>query len=152
MGERGRPKARTVAGSAFRPRRLRFDEGKREDFVTQPIYQIPNEVRDFAEKSVEQARKAFEGFAGAAQKAIGSVETTTTSLQSGAKDVSVKAFGYAEANVNAAFDLAQKLVQAKDPQEVLRLQADFVKAQVEAIQQQAKELGAALQKATGAKP
>lgn len=119
--------------------------------MTQPIYQIPNEVRDFAEKSVEQARKAFEGFAGAAQKAISSVETTTTSLQSGAKDVGVKALGYAEANVNAAFDLAQKLVQAKDPQEVLRLQADFVKAQVEAIQEQAKDLGAALQKATSGK-
>ena len=35
--------------------------------MTDPIYKVPNEVRDFAEKSVEQARKAFEGFAGAAQ-------------------------------------------------------------------------------------
>lgn len=32
--------------------------------MADPIYQVPNEVRDFAEKSVEQARKAFEGFAG----------------------------------------------------------------------------------------
>lgn len=116
--------------------------------MSDPIYQIPNEVRDFAEKSVEQARKAFEGFAGAAHKAIGSVETTTTSFQAGAKDVGVKAFGYAEANVNAAFDLAQKLLRAKDPQEVLQLQAEYVKSQVETIQTQAKELGAALQKAT----
>lgn len=120
--------------------------------MTQPIYQIPNEVRDFAEKSVEQARKAFEGFTGSAQKAINSVETTTSTFQSGAKDVVVKAFGYAEANVNAAFDLAQKLVQAKDPQEVLRLQAEFLKAQVEAVQEQAKELGSVLQKATTNKP
>jgi phasin len=119
--------------------------------VTQPIYQIPNEVRDFAEKSVEQARKAFQGFAGAAQQAIGSVESKTASLQGGVKDVGAKAFGYAEANVNAAFDLAQKLVQAKDPQDVLRLQAEFVKTQVEAIQEQAKELGAALQKAASGK-
>lgn len=116
--------------------------------MTQPIYQIPNEVRDFAEKSVEQARKAFEGFAGAAQKAIGSVDTTTSSIHTGAKDVSVKALGYAEVNVNAAFDLAQKLLHAKDPQEVLQLQAEYLKNQVATIQEQAKELGAVLQKAT----
>jgi phasin len=125
---------------------------RREDvFVNEPIFQIPNEVRDFAEKSVEQARKAFEGFAGAAHKAIGSVETTTSTFQTGAKDVSVKALGYAEANVNAAFDLARKLLHAKDPQEVLALQTEYVKSQVESIQAQAKELGAALQKATTGK-
>ncbi|MEK4033097.1 phasin [Methylocystis sp. IM3] len=109
------------------------------------IYQVPTEVRDFAEKSVEQARKAFEGFAGAAQKAL----TSTTDLPivpPGAKDVGAKAFSYAEANVNAAFDLAQKLVKAKDPQEVFQLQAEFVKSQFEAIQEQTKELGAAIQR------
>ena len=30
--------------------------------MTSPSYQIPTEVREFAEKSVEQARKSFEGF------------------------------------------------------------------------------------------
>ncbi len=109
------------------------------------IYQVPNEVRDFAEKSVEQARKAFEGFAGAAQKALNST-TDLPIVPPGAKDVGSKAFSYAEANVNAAFDLAQKLVKAKDPQEVFQLQADFVKSQFEAIQEQTKELGAAIQR------
>lgn len=115
--------------------------------MVDPIYQVPNEVRDFAEKSVEQARKAFEGFAGAAQKAL----TSTSDLPMvpvGAKDMSVKALSFAEANVNAAFDLAQKLVHAKDPQEVFQLQSEFVKAQLNAIQEQTKELGAAFQKST----
>lgn len=119
--------------------------------MNEPIFQIPNEVRDFAEKSVEQARKAFEGYAGAAHKAIGSFEATSSNFQTGAKDVSSKALGYAEANVNAAFELARKLLHAKDPQEVLSLQTEFVKSQVESIQAQAKELGAALQKATTGK-
>jgi phasin len=119
--------------------------------VNEPIFQIPNEVRDFAEKSVEQARKAFEGYTGAAQKAISSFETSTSTFQTGAKDVSAKALGYAEANVNAAFELARKLLHAKDPQEMLTLQAEFVKSQVESIQTQAKELGAALQKASTGK-
>lgn len=115
--------------------------------MVEPIYQVPNEVRDFAEKSVEQARKAFEGFAGAAQKAL----TSTTDLPivpPGAKDVGAKALSFAEANVNAAFDLAQKLVKAKDPQEVFQLQAEYVKSQLATIQEQTKELGAAFQRST----
>ena len=35
---------------------------------------------------------------------------------------------FAENNVNAAFDLAQKLVRAKDVNEVLALQSEFAKA------------------------
>ena len=38
--------------------------------MSQLPYEIPAEMRDFAEKSVEQARKAVEGFFGAAQKAV----------------------------------------------------------------------------------
>ncbi|QGM47295.1 phasin [Methylocystis heyeri] len=110
-------------------------------------YQIPNEVRDFAEKSVEQARKAFEGFSGAAQKAIASVDTTALPFSAGAKDVGQTALSLAEANVKAAFDLAQKLVQAKDVQEVMHLQSEYVKNQFSAIQEQTKELGVAIQKA-----
>ena len=77
-------------------------------------YEIPTEMRDFAEKSVEQARKAFEGFMGAAHKAVGAVEGTSVSASSNVKSVGEKAISYAETNVNAAFELAQKLVRAKD--------------------------------------
>ena len=34
-------------------------------------FEIPNELRDFAERSVEQARKAFEGFLTVAQRTAG---------------------------------------------------------------------------------
>ncbi len=116
--------------------------------MTNPNYEVPREVREFAEKSVEQARKAFEGFAGAARNAISSADATATNLQSGAKDVGAKALSHAEANVKAAFDLAQKLIYAQDAQEVMRLQSEYVKAQIAAIQEQAKELGAAFKSAT----
>jgi len=119
--------------------------------MTASSYQIPSEVRDFAEKSVEQARKAFEGFSGAAQKAISSLDASAVPFSDGAKDLSIKAFSYADANVKASFDLAQKLVQAKDPQEVLQLQSDFLKSQFESFQEQAKEFGAFFQKAASPK-
>ncbi len=115
--------------------------------MSQLPYEIPAEMRDFAEKSVEQARKAFEGFFGAAQKAVGSVDTGAFTVANNMKDVGAKAMNFAEANVKAAFDHAQKLVHAKDMQEVLALQTDFVKSQMTAFQDQAKEMGQTVQKA-----
>lgn len=115
--------------------------------MSQLPYEIPAEMRDFAEKSVEQARKAFEGFIGAAQKAVGTVDTGAFSMPAGVKDVGAKAMSYAEANVKAAFDHAQKLVHAKDLQEVMQLQSDYLKSQMATLQEQAKDIGSTVQKA-----
>jgi phasin len=109
-------------------------------------YEIPNELRDFAERSVEQARKAFEGFVTVAQKAAGTIDGAAQQAQAEAKTVNSQIFGYAEQNVNAAFDFAHKLVQAKDPQEAFNLQNEYLKAQINALQAQAKEIGAMIQK------
>jgi len=119
---------------------------QQELFMTNlPNYQIPTEMRDFAEKSVDQARKAFEGFMSAAQKAAGSAEDAASNAQSSAKDITTKAMTAAETNINAAFDLAQKLVRAKDLQEVIALQTEFAKSQMASIQAQAKEFGSLVQ-------
>ena len=83
-------------------------------------YEIPAEIRDLTAKSVEEARKAFGSFIEAAHKATAQAEGTASALQSTAKDVSAKALSFTEANLKAAFDHAQKLIQAKDPQEILR--------------------------------
>ncbi len=109
--------------------------------------EIPAEIRDFAEKTVDQARKAFDSFVAAAQKATAQSEAAAESLTSNAKEVSAKAIGFAEANVKAAFDLADKLVQAKDPKEILSIQSEFLKNQVASVQEQAKALGEAVKKA-----
>ena len=115
-----------------------------------PSYEIPGEMRDFAEKSVDQARKAFEGFVGAAQKAAGQADDTAATLSTNAKAVGGKAMSYAETNIRAAFDHAQKLVRAKDMTEVMALQSDFVREQMAAMQEQAKELGSTFQNAAKA--
>ena len=127
------------SGRDSRPR----PEGKK--MSTSP-FEIPNEMRDFAERSVEQARKAFEGFLTVAQRASGVAGDAAATSQGGAKSVSAHVLSYTERNVNAAFDLAQKLVKAKDPQEALMLQSEYLKSQLAAMQEQAKELGSIVQK------
>jgi phasin len=114
-------------------------------------YQIPTEMRDFAEKSVEQARKAFEGFMGAAHKAAGTVEGTAETVQLNAKDLTAKALAATESNVNAAFELARNLVRAKDLHEILALQSEYLKSQIAAVQAQAKEFGSLISTTTAKK-
>jgi phasin len=107
-------------------------------------YEIPAEIRDLTAKSVEEA---FRSFIEAAHKATAQAEGTANILQSSAKDVSAKALSFTEANLKAAFDHAQKLIQAKDPQEILTHQSEYVKKQLAAMEEHAKELGTAILKA-----
>jgi phasin len=112
-----------------------------------PDFEISNEVRNFAEQSVEQARKAFDGFIAAAEKAASTFGGQAAAVQMGAKDVRQKAISFAEQNVATSFDFAQRLVRARDPEEVLRLQAEFIQAQMTALSEQAQQLGQAASKA-----
>ena len=104
-------------------------------------FEIPSEMRNLAEQSVEQARKAFDGFFSATQQAVSNVKDHATTAQAGAKGVQQKAVGFAERNIAASFDYAQKLLHAKSPDEVMRLHVEHVKAQMETLTEQARELG-----------
>ena len=111
--------------------------------MTQPQFEVPVDMRDFAQKSVDQARKAFEGFISAAQKATDTMTSAGENMRESAKTVSTQSLGYAEQNVTAAFDFAAKLVQAKDPPEAFALQSEFLKSQPRQVQAPAQDNGTA---------
>jgi phasin len=110
-------------------------------------FEIPKEMRSMAEASVEQARKAFEKFVASAQAAAGSIEERNATVRAGAKDVSSKAIGYAEKNVQASLDHAESLLQAKDVTEVTRLHSEYVQSLMRALAEQASEMGQTVTKA-----
>jgi len=113
-------------------------------------FDMSNEMRNFAEKSVEQARAAFDSFVSAAQQAVNTAQSQAVTAQTGARDVGELAMRFAERNISSSFQFAQRLFQAKDAQEVARLHAEYVSSQMAALAEQAKELS---QKATSmAKP
>ena len=74
---------------------------------------------------------AFEGQAETARK--------------GAKDVTEKAMTFAERNITSAFEFA--LVRARGVEDVLRLQGDYIKRQMQVLTEQARELGESTSKA-----
>jgi hypothetical protein len=51
------------------------------------------------------------------------------------------AIEFAERNMTNAFVLAQQLVQARNLEEMLKLQADYVRSQIEALTEQARDIG-----------
>jgi phasin len=104
-------------------------------------FAIPNELRSFAEQSVTQARKAFEGFIQAANQAVGQMRGQAEAAHSGASEIAHKSMEYAEKNVAATFDFAQRLMRAKDATEVMGLQSEYLGRQMQALSAQEQELG-----------
>jgi phasin len=103
-------------------------------------FEVPADMRKFAEQSVEQARQAFDRFISAAHGAVAEFEGRAQTARTGAMDVGGRAMSFAERNMAASFEFAQQLVKARNVEEVIRLQTDYVKAQVQALNEQTKEL------------
>jgi phasin len=104
-------------------------------------FEIPAEMRNVAEHTVVQARQAFENFIEAAQKAASKWEEQAAAAQAGAKDAGGRVMSFAEQNMARSFDFAQRLTRAKDLEEMMRLQAEFVQSQMATLTEQAKEIG-----------
>ena len=116
---------------------------------TRMNFQVPEEMRTMAEKSLEQARQALDGFLQAARRTAETMEQTTDKVQAGAKDMAQRTLSSAEQNIRTSLDYAERLVRAKDLQEAAQIQSEFVRAQSEAMQAQMKEFGSAAQSAMG---
>jgi len=101
---------------------------------------VPPEMRKFAEQSVQQAKKAFDDLMSATQKAVSTFEGHASSAQTTALELQRKVIGYSERNVGASLEFAQKLMQAKAPEEAMKIHADYVKAQMQALTEQARDL------------
>jgi phasin len=104
-------------------------------------FEIPAELRAFTEKSVEQAKQAFDGFISAAHRTVSALEGHAENTRKDVRNLGEKAVTFAERNIASSFEFAQKVVRAKDIEDMLKLHADYVKAQMQTLAEQAKELG-----------
>jgi len=104
-------------------------------------FEIPTEVRQLAVKSVDEAKRAFDSLVVAAQKITTSLAgQAAAAAQPGSNEVHSKVRTFAERNVASCFEFAQKFVHAKNVQEVMQLQAELVKTQLQAVLEQTTEL------------
>ena len=104
---------------------------------TRPMnFQVPEEMRTMAERSVTQARQALESYLQATRRTSESMEQTSDKVQAGTKDMAQKTLSAVEQNLRASLDYAERLVRAKDLQEITQIQSEFARTQTEAMQAQ----------------
>jgi len=104
-------------------------------------FEIPEQTREIADRSVDLARRAFAQFLDATQKAVAVAEGSARSLGDSAADANRQALSFVEDNVAASFDLAQRLVQARTIEEMAALQQEFARRQMAAVAARGKQLG-----------
>ncbi len=104
-------------------------------------FEVPADIRELAEKSVDQAQVVYGQFRDATQETVDLLDVTATAVKDSAATLQLKALDIAQANMLAGFDFARKIATAKDFKEVADMQATFARTQISALTEQTTELG-----------
>ena len=97
------------------------------------------QAEEIAEKTMDQTRGAFDNYFNFLQK-------TFSAYPLGGSELTEKVKTYTEKNIATAREFIHKLGQAKDLQDVFRIQTEFMQVQLHAFAQQSKELTEAFTK------
>jgi hypothetical protein len=95
---------------------------------------VTEQFNEMTEKTLEQARSAMENYLDFFQKRMFALPWAET-------DLNKKIQSYAGKNVATTFEFAEKLTRAKDFQELVQIQTEFMQTQLRVLNEQAKELG-----------
>ena len=108
-------------------------------------FEVPKEMREMFDRGLAQAREGFEKAMEAAGETAAAVEKRAGEAKSRMADLQKSSLSFAEQNVAAAFDLAEKLLGARSPDEAMKVQAEFLSNQAARAQAHFTETGKALQ-------
>jgi phasin len=103
-------------------------------------FEVPEQMRAFAEKGVSQARENYAKFKDAAESQNGAIEAMFTSASKGISEYTAKVMEFMKANTSTHLDFAQQLLGLRSPSEALELWTNHTRKQLETFQAQAKEL------------
>jgi phasin len=104
-------------------------------------FEVPEQMRAFAEKGVSQCRDSYAKFKDAAESHNSAVEAFFVNASKGYGEVSSKIMEFVKANTTANLDFAQQLLGIKSPAEAFELWTGFARKQTETFTAQTKELG-----------
>ena len=103
-------------------------------------FEVPEQVRAFAEKGVSQARDNYARFKDVAESNNSTMEAVFSNATKGYSEYSAKLMEIVKSNTSASLDFAQELVSVKTPSEALELWTSHAKKQFEAYSAWSKEL------------
>src|SRR5947199_8330742 len=117
-----------------------------EGAMSEKINEQAEKMREMAQTTLDKAKDAVSKYMAETQKLREKAESGVRATYSSVKEINETAASYAEANVAAGFDLAQKLLQAKDPQEMGTIYQNHLKGQMEKLNAQFREVGSLISK------
>ncbi len=106
-----------------------------------PQIEIPEQVRQMAERNVEQARTAYNQFMDMARQVQNLVNRSSGAMAESAAELQSRALRFAEQNMEAGFQFASELARARDLKEYLEIQSRHAQKQMQTYASQAQELG-----------
>lgn len=106
-----------------------------------PQMEIPDAVRQLAERNVEQARSAYAQFMEMGRQAQDMVAKSSGAMTETALEIQARAMLFAEENIEAGFRFAGELARARDMKEYFEIQSRHAQRQMSTYAQQAQELG-----------
>ena len=114
--------------------------------MSDKINQQTEKMREMAQTTLDKAKDAVSKYMVESQKIREKADSSVRASYSNVKEMNEKAVAFAEANVRAGFELAEKLLQAKDPQEMGTVYQNHLKEQMEKMSAQFRELGSLIGK------
>src|SRR6266850_3905008 len=117
-----------------------------ESAMSEKINEPAEKMREIAQTTLDKAKDAVSKYMAETQKMREKADSGVRATYSSVKEINEKAVAYAEANVAAGFELAQKLLQAKDPQEMGTIYQNHLKEQMEKMNAQFREFGSLISK------
>jgi len=109
--------------------------------MSEKINEQAEKMREMAQTTLDRAKEAVSKYIAESQKLRVKADSSVRASYSTAKEMNEKAVAFAEANVQAGFELAERLLQAKDPQEMGTVYQSHLKEQIEKMSSQFRELG-----------
>ena len=104
--------------------------------MLEPKLEVPAELRQLAEKTIDQAEKAFSLFFDAARR---STATTTTSTA----ELSKQVLAFSEQSLKTSFEHARRMASTETIQDVATAQSELVKRQMASAEHHVRELARA---------
>jgi len=114
--------------------------------AAEPIAGMQESVRAAVEKGVVESRAAFVKAKVSADDAANALEQSFTAAKDGVIAINAKAMEALRANTEANFEFVKASFAVKSLSDLVALQSEFTRKQVDAMTGQAKDIGALTQK------
>jgi len=105
-----------------------------------PMESVSPAMQEMADKSMQQAKKAFDTYIAGVRRAFSAFGDNTPMAATGVKEVGERALNMAERNIALSFTFARRFMQAKNFQEIMKLQAEYLAAQMQILMEQTTNL------------